>query len=92
MSTRFCKKCGMELLDDHIYDYDINFECYIYECPDCGHIALEEETIITGYEIGDIVEYKGKEYRITDIYINDVFEIMVELNGGYIYTDIFSID
>lgn len=91
MSTRFCKECGLELLNDHIHDYDENFDCNTYKCPDCGHIALEEETFVTEYEIGDIVEYKGKEYTITDIYINDIFEIMVELNGGYIYTDTFSI-
>jgi hypothetical protein len=92
MSTRFCKKCGLELLNDHIHDYDYDYDCHTYKCPDCGHIALEEETIVTDYEIGDIVEYKGKEYTITDIYINDIFEIMVELNGGYIYTDTFSIN
>ena len=89
--TRFCKECGTKLWNGHIYDYDENFDCLIYKCPDCGHIALEEESILTGYEICDIVEYKGKEYRITDIYINDVFEIMVELEYGKIYTEALSI-
>lgn len=90
--SRFCKECGTELWNGHIYDYDENFDCHIYKCPDCGNIAMEEETLLTGYEKGDIVEYKGKEYTITDIFVNNQFQIIVELEFGKIYTDTFSIE
>lgn len=79
---RFCKDCGTELLTDHIYDYDENFDFHTYKCPNCDNIITDDETIVTDYDIGDIVEYNGQEHTITDLFVSEYNDkIIVELDG-----------
>lgn len=84
MATIFCE-CGQELVSDNIHNYDYDFDAHTYKCPDCGKILSENEYHKTDYEVGDIVEYENRKYKITDIFLDADNQIMVELDNS-IYT------
>ena len=84
MATIFCE-CGQELVSDNIHNYDYDFDAHTYECPNCGKILSENEYHKTAYEVGDIVEYENRKYKITYIFLDIDNQIMVELDN-MIYT------
>lgn len=73
MSTMFCPNCGKKIKS--ITDICLACETYIHE----GDI------IKTDYDVHDIVFYKNKKHEITDIFLDDDFDVIIELDYGFDY-------
>lgn len=73
MSTTFCPNCGTK------------FKNTTYKCSECNHQYHANEVIKTDFKVHDMVEYKGKKLEITDIFLNDDTDIIIELEFGFAY-------
>ena len=73
MSTMFCPNCGNKI------------KSTMDRCSACNHYIHKGDIIKTDFNVHDIVLYKNKKHEITDIFLDDDFDVIIELDYGFDY-------
>ena len=83
---RFCK-CGAEVTNDNIFNYDYDFDCHTYECKECNTFFTDDDCFVSNYDIGDKVILDNEQHTIKDIYLSDDYKIVLVLENDIEVTE-----